>query len=452
MVLKEESVSWALSHGLMVSGGVAPITLLPSSFSRPLIERALDISPIFNELVHQVSLNTDFIQKTLHSVDHDQFTKNLLEILSQVTSEGVTQPIGLGIHRSDYMLHRPAGVALEDTQLYQVEINTISSAFPSLSTLTSTLHRYLIERHSLSAYDPKNLFPNNSRKGVASALAHAKSLYPASDSVIMMVVNSSELNSTDQRLLEYQIWEDHRVSLIRRSLTDIGQRATLDPTTKTLSIDGMKVAVSYFRSGYKPEDYPTDLEWKARLTIERSNSIKCPNINYHLVGTKKMQQVLAGPGVIEKFLSTEKCQKLRQCFTGLYSLDPTDSPQEIIAKVLSNPDAYVMKPQREGGGNLLHGPAMVQALQTMSPEEKGAYIIMDKIVPPAKDTWVILKSGQLALMDAISEIGTYGVYIGDDKKTYLNECVGTLVRTKSRNDADGGVCAGVAVLDTIYLV
>lgn len=52
--------------------------------------------------------------------------------------------------------------------------------------------------------------------------------------------------------------------------------------------NGLEVAVVYFRSGYAPEQYPTDKEWNVRLTIERSKALKCPSIHYHLAGTKKV--------------------------------------------------------------------------------------------------------------------------------------------------------------------
>jgi len=166
-----------------------------------------------------------------------------------------------------------------------------------------------------------------------------------------------------------------------------------------------------------------------------------------------MQQVLSNPGMIEKFIHTEAhVSLLRECFAGLYSLDEGDNPEQIIKKVLSNPSAYVMKPQREGGGNLLYDTTMTNALNSMSPSQRAAYIIMDKIVPKSVNTYVILKSGNLAVMDGISEIGVYGVFLGNHKKVFLNSFAGTLVRTKSKSDADGGVCAGVAVLDSPYLV
>ena len=56
--------------------------------------------------------------------------------------------------------------------------------------------------------------------------------------------------------------------------------------------------------------------------IERSRAIKSPSIGYHLAGTKKVQQVLAQPGVMEDLLGDkDKAAALRDSFTGLYSLD-----------------------------------------------------------------------------------------------------------------------------------
>ena len=42
-------------------------------------------------------------------------------------------------------------------------------------------------------------------------------------------------------------------------------------------------------------------EWEARLTMELARCVKCPSVGYQLIGTKKMQQVLANPGVLERY-------------------------------------------------------------------------------------------------------------------------------------------------------
>jgi hypothetical protein len=44
--------------------------------------------------------------------------------------------------------------------------------------------------------------------------------------------------------------------------------------------------------------------------------------------------------------NTEEIAKLRQCFAGLWSLDDED----VVKSAIGNPDLFVLKPQREGGG------------------------------------------------------------------------------------------------------
>lgn len=51
-----------------------------------------------------------------------------------------SQELHLGIFRSDYMLHAPNGVN-GDITLKQVEFNTISASFGTLSEQTAALHR-----------------------------------------------------------------------------------------------------------------------------------------------------------------------------------------------------------------------------------------------------------------------------------------------------------------------
>ncbi|PRQ54022.1 putative glutathione synthase [Rosa chinensis] len=71
--------------------------------------------------------------------------------------------------------------------------------------------------------------------------------------------------------------------------------------------------------------------------MEQSSAIKCPSISYHLVGTKKIQQELAKPNVLERFLDDkEDIARLRKCFARLWSLDDS----EIVRK--SNGKARVI--------------------------------------------------------------------------------------------------------------
>ena len=63
-----------------------------------------------------------------------------------------------------------------------------------------------------------------------------------------------------------------------------------------------------------------------------------------------------------------------------------------MAAARANPSGFVLKPQREGGGNNLYGSEMVAALDAMSPEELGSYILMERIEPPTARN-VLLRNG-----------------------------------------------------------
>ena len=209
-----------------------------------------------------------------------------------------------------------------------------------------------------------------------------------SGTAIVMVVQPGERNSFDQRLLEYAVWREHRIPMLRKSLLEIQQHAQTNDS-RALVIDGqeacrvelmaeaqlMQIAVAYFRAGYAPKDYPSDAEWDGRRVLERSRAIKCPNIADHLSGSKKVQQVLAQESVLARydvcpassstclmsdgsFLSGEALGLVRSTFAGLYSLDADTPHGAAIAHAIQHPDLYVLKPQREGGG-WLHPPSLL---------------------------------------------------------------------------------------------
>ncbi len=79
----------------------------------------------------------------------------------------------------------------------------------------------------------------------------------------------------------------------------------------------------------------------------------CPGV----AGAKKVQQDLAGPGVLERFVDAAAADVMRRTFAGLWSLDEMGDPEckRVVADALGRPNSYVLKPQREGGGNNLYG-------------------------------------------------------------------------------------------------
>jgi len=242
----------------------------------------------------------------------------------------------------------------------------------------------------------------------------------------------------------------HNIKLIRRTLLEVQQQATLHPQNFALIIDGEEVAVTYFRAGYAPEHYPSDQEWEGRLKIERSASIKCPSVNYHLSGCKKIQQVLADPSVLNKFFEKgeeQSVSRIHATFTGLYSLEEDSA---VIQEALSNPHAFVLKPQREGGGNNLYDEELKTALENMTPQQRSAYVLMRRITPKHFPS-VALRRGKIMQSDCVSELGIYSVVIGQQDRIIESKSGGYLLRTKFHQENEGGVAAGFSMLDSVYL-
>eukprot|EP01135_Chromosphaera_perkinsii_P003517 Nk52_evm17s246 gene=Nk52_evmTU17s246 len=467
-----------------------PFTLLPSPFPADQFKKAQDIQAALCRLQHYVSCDHDFLTSTLSAASEtDEFTARLLDILATCKAEGISQSLSMGIFRSDYMLNSIKNASDEKPaySIKQIEMNTISTAFLGLGPIVSRLHKFVTERYDLDmtansgetktddadngvqapAYN--HLPQQDALKAVAWALAEAHRRYCSGvqkrqeEIVVMMIVQPGERNPFDQRWIEFALWDKSRVKLIRRSLKYLSHNARLESGSgreRRLIVDGKEVSVCYFRAGYTPNDFPSEDEWSARTMIEMSHSVKCPSIDMHISGAKKIQQALAGAGVVEKYCSKEGSavvKGIRDVFAGLYSLDDDGegSVDEVIKMALDNPMGFVLKPQREGGGNNLYEEDLVQALRTLSKVELKSYILMERIFPPLIENYIVRGyPGDVTLCDNIvSELGIFSVYLRDGvDNIILNEPCGHILRSKSSEHADGGVAAGVAVLDSPCLL
>ncbi|XP_027352818.1 glutathione synthetase, chloroplastic-like [Abrus precatorius] len=454
-----DALVWSSLHGLLVadksihrSGTVpgvglvhAPLSLLPTPFPEKHWTHACDLAPLFNELVDRVSLDGTFLQESLSRTKKaDEFTSRLLDIHSKMLEINKKEEIRLGLHRSDYMLDG------KTNSLLQIELNTISSSFAGLGNLVTELHRHILSHHGkLVGLDSKRVPANNAANQFAETLANAWSEHNNPRAVIMFVVQAEEQNMYDQYFISSVLRDRHNITTIRKTLAEVDQEGEILPDG-TLSVHGQAIAVAYFRAGYTPVDYPSESEWRARLLIEQSSAIKCPSISYHLVGTKKIQQELAKPGVLERFLEDkDDIAKLRKCFAGLWSLDESN----IVRKVIERPELFVMKPQREGGGNNIYGDDVRETLlklQRAGSQEDAAYILMQRIFPTTSAA-VLMRNGCWHKDRAISELGIFGSYLRNKDKIIMNKQSGYLMRTKISSSDEGGVAAGFAVLDSVYL-
>jgi glutathione synthase len=487
------------SEGTYLEG--APISLLPNAFPRKAFENAVDLAPAFNLLVDRVSRDHQFLSETLRSVvEADTFTAKLLEDYMEIYVNGDAATFQfardadrLGIHRSDYMLHTGGATDQQHDEpvIKQIELNTIASSFASLACQVASLHSFLLSRfpteevQTLLKDNAAIVVGDNSNQGtplgdvpqnqalekIASAFKatmdrYAKRHTSTHPLVVLFVVQPGESNTVDQRMLEFQIWRQHSLPVIRLSLAEIERDCRVDELTGALSYQNFEIGLVYYRAGYTPNDYPTDKEWQARYKLEVSRATKSPSLGYHLAGTKKVQQQLARPGVLEYFFPTESdmVDKMRLAFAGLYSLgdDVIGSDLDAVKDVLNgNHEKYVLKPQREGGGYNFYGEDIRRKLEenVRADGEKlivdkslAEYILMERLFPPQQPA-ILLRAGRVeGTGDSISELGCYGTLLVSSQGDVLcNEYAGFLLRTKFSNVNEGGVASGFATLSSPYL-
>lgn len=486
---------WSIAHGLAVRpapsfvqqsqdpSGVlattAPVTLFPSLFPRSCFEEGLAIQKAYNELYSAIARDEEWLQSIVEELlDVDDFVAQLWKIHLQVKEKGYVQDLSLGLFRSDYMVHQDPSKPESTAGLKQVEFNTIASSFGGLSSQVSALHSYLLKidayPSSTSSLIKTDALPQSkSASSLAKGLAAAHKAYgPARADrplCVLFVVQDLERNVFDQRHLEYALLENHGVRSFRlpfgetQSHTRLASDRTLLYTPPSSPSTVYEVTTIYFRAGYSPDDYPKDGDWISRLHLEKSRAIKCPSILTHLAGCKKVQQVLATPQSphLKRFLSNEEvATRVLKTFAPIYPLDNSTAGVE-AKKLATDPSfaaRYVLKPQREGGGNNVYRKAIPPFLEKLPETHWPAYILMEMIEPPALEN-AILRNGELQRGGVICELGVYGVCLWkdgsrDQQKGEILENweAGYLLRTKGDQSEEGGVAAGFGAVDSCCLV
>lgn len=240
---------------------------------------------------------------------------------------------------------------------------------------------------------------NTALETLVNGLAAAHRVYARSNSNwdrhslrILFIVQEKERNAFDQRWIEYELLRMHGIKSLRRTfdslLSSSALRITQVPTCTDPRMivevpleDGEgdrhhpEISVVYWRAGYTPDDYKSEKHWELRRDIEETAAIKCPSVSLQLAGAKKVQQVLSEPGVVEKMLprrSKEEIAALRATWSGLYPLDDSELGREGYRLAMEESEGYVMKPQREGGGNNVYRSEIPRALRRM--EERDARV------------------------------------------------------------------------------
>lgn len=343
--------------------------------------------------------------------------------------------------------------------------------------------------------------PNDNPVGLARGLAAAFHAYGPSelglDKCVVFLVQNGERNIFDQRHLEYAVKEQPTgsgspIPVFRLPFGSIASATSLSGAPRRQLLYRLpqrpqkvfEVAVVYLRAGYGPQDYPDNAAWESRLHIERSAAIKCPTILTQLAGTKKVQQVLATPpasrgsspktggngpsassasfsssSLLRRFVPPELSATMAgvgRTFANMYPLDDATESGRRARRLAMDADMcrrYVLKPQREGGGNNIYRGAIPPFLRSLPESHWKSFILMELITPPPVRN-VILRNGALEQGGVICELGIYGACLWNHhtREVLHNEEAGYLLRTKGDQSEEGGVAAGFGCMDSCCLV
>lgn len=472
--LVEKLSHWSLANGLVMyppgfslqSATNAPVTLFPTPFPKEMFNKALEVQQPFNVLyTNIVAKHKDWLLQEVKLLT--QFDKDFTGMLYstylkaiELNGGAVAQPLSLGIFRSDYMYDE------SQNAIRQIEFNTVSVSFGGLSTKVGQAQNYLNragaydETYARKYYAEGDIPISESLHQIALGLLKANAAYNGEtllDTVILFVVQPNERNCFDQRLIEYELMETHHIKSYRLTLENVELETTVNGGKLYIRSTMDEVSVVYYRSGYSPSDYQNNPEktWSARLHLENSKAIKCPSLLTQLSGAKKIQQVLTNPDMVKRFaqgLSEAEISQLLDTFVKIYPLD--DSEDGKVAKELAFqlPENFVLKPQREGGGNNIYKANIPTFLQSLPQQDWGAHILMELINPPTHKN-KILRDNKVYNEDIICELGVFGNILFNEVTgdVLFNDNAGHLLRSKFSSSDEGGVAAGFGCVDNVYL-
>lgn len=471
-LLVEALLQWSLGNGLtMYPPGYeslhavanAPVTLFPTPMPKLAFNAAIAVQQPFNQVYANVVLKKQWLVDVIKVLGaHDpEFTGRLFDTYQKSLVDGKpVQPVSLGLFRLDYM------VDTETNSIKQIEFNTVLVLFGGLSTKVGQLHNYLNsqgfydDNYSYEYYDKDVIPVLPSTVELARGLAKANEKYgeltkPDNETVVLFVVQPNERNCFDQRHVEYALLNEFGVKLVRVTFNELAAKTSVREDRLYVKLTMDQVSVVYYRSGYGPEEYGSEIEWEGRLKAEKTLAIKCPSILTQLSGAKKVQQELTNPEILAKFIDdSEAIEKVQLTFVNIYPMDDSEAglkarewaqdPQQCLK--------FVLKPQREGGGNNVYKEDIPKFLEKLPKEEWEAYILME-LINPQQHPNLVIRNSEVFSETILLELGIFGTVLfnEDDGDIYHNEGAGFLLRLKFSSSNEGGVAAGFGCVDTVCL-
>ena len=413
----------------------APFSLTPYQLPSSLISQLQIHTQWSNLLFWKVAQNSDFLREILEpTAKVDEFVRFLLSLITQEKR----QDQQLLINRNDFLFERKENGEL---QPLQVEFNTISASFAHLSGRVTALHQQLQQENILKAAP----LPHDAIAGFASGIKETIENLGWRDSALLILVQPKERNWFDQMGL-FAAMSQRGVKVVRATLAEVHQKGKLK--NGDLWVGPQRIGVVYFRAGYSPGDLPDEESRSARRMLEASTAVLVPEASMQLAGTKKIQQVLADYSILSEFVPESVADQLKAYFAMMFGLEEEVEGRPAREFLAENAEQYVLKPQREGGGNNVYGAEIKDFLTSLPTSEDRAWIAMKRIEAETAESLLVVQE-QAQSRQSISELGIFGLLRAQSGDLRMNMPVGHLVRTKASNVNEGGVVAGYACLNSL---
>ncbi|MFZ9063344.1 MAG: glutathione synthase [bacterium] len=413
----------------------APFSLTPYQLPSSLISQ-LQIHTQWSSLLFwKVAQNSDFLREILEpTAKVDEFVRFLLSLIPNEKR----QDQQLLINRNDFLFERKENGEL---QPLQVEFNTISASFAHLSGRVTALHQQLQQENILKAAP----LPHDAIAGFASGIKETIENLGWQDAALLMLVQPKERNWFDQMGL-FAALSQRGVRVVRATLAEVHQKGKLK--NGDLWVGPQRIGVVYFRAGYAPGDLPDEDSRSARRMLEASSAVLVPEASMQLAGTKKIQQVLADSSILSEFVPESVADQLKAYFAMMFGLEEEVEGRPAREFLTENAEQFVLKPQREGGGNNVYGAEIRDFLTSLPTSEDRAWIAMKRIEAETAESLLVVQE-QAQSHQSISELGIFGLLRAQSDDLRINMPVGHLVRTKASNVNEGGVVAGYACLNSL---
>lgn len=239
------------------------------------------------------------------------------------------------------------------------------------------------EAKKLTDFDNRHKYPES---GTIRSFASAIEVFTTQKKlkgIVVFVIMKNDPNLLDQKRLEMEIMKKN-IKVKRATLEELHFNLKKDEKND-IYYENELVSIVYYRVGYRFEHFKIngdpELGWKVKEEIELSNAYCIPPVSMELINEKRMQVELAKPEVLRKFVSEEDAVKLEKVFVKFWDFDSLSEEdyQNIINEIKIKPEAYILKPNLEGGSNNYFGLEALHKLEGLTRQQAKVYILMEKI-------------------------------------------------------------------------